>query len=222
MRLPFAPLPFFLLVGLLVVLVAFVQIGALALVFDKLGLSPESALLLLLMSLMGSVINLPLFTIQAEHRPALDLPPWSRGLLRHPQEEFRGLTRIAVNVGGCLVPVGFSLYLILHGHLPIVSLLIVTGAVSAISYLFSRPLPGIGIGMPVFVAPLAAAMTAILVDPSYRAPLAYVGGTLGVLIGADLLRFKDIRLMGAPLASIGGAGTFDGIFISGIVAVLLT
>jgi uncharacterized membrane protein len=42
-----------------------------------------------------------------------------------------------------------------------------------------------------------------------------------VLIGADLLRFGDIRAMGAPVASIGGAGTFDGIFITGLVAVLL-
>jgi uncharacterized membrane protein len=41
------------------------------------------------------------------------------------------------------------------------------------------------------------------------------------LIGADLLRIRDIRRMGTPLAAIGGAGTFDGIFITGIVAVLL-
>jgi uncharacterized membrane protein len=43
-----------------------------------------------------------------------------------------------------------------------------------------------------------------------------------VLIGADLLRLKDIRRMGTPVTSIGGAGTFDGIFMTGIVAVLLT
>ena len=54
------------------------------------------------------------------------------------------------------------------------------------------------------------------------AALAYIAGTLGVLIGADIFRLKDIRKMGTPVASIGGAGTFDGIFITGIVAVLLT
>jgi len=27
--------------------------------------------------------------------------------------------------------------------------------------------------------------------------------------------------MGAPVASIGGAGTFDGVFLSGLIAVLL-
>lgn len=51
--------------------------------------------------------------------------------------------------------------------------------------------------------------------------IAYIGGTLGVLIGADLLRLDVVRKLGAPVASIGGAGTFDGIFLSELVAVLL-
>jgi uncharacterized membrane protein len=51
--------------------------------------------------------------------------------------------------------------------------------------------------------------------------MAFISGTMGVLIGADLLHLDDIRKMGTPVASIGGAGSFDGIFISGIVAVLL-
>lgn len=44
--------------------------------------------------------------------------------------------------------------------------------------------------------------------------IAYIGGTLGVLIGADLLRLDAVR-------KLGGAGTFDGIFLSGLVAALL-
>jgi uncharacterized membrane protein len=75
--------------------------------------------------------------------------------------------------------------------------------------------------MPVLLAPLAAAASALLINAEASAPLAYVGGTLGVLIGADLLRLGDIRRLGTPFASIGGAGTFDGIFITGVVAVLL-
>ncbi|WP_198171299.1 DUF1614 domain-containing protein [Actinoplanes awajinensis] len=43
----------------------------------------------------------------------------------------------------------------------------------------------------------------------------------GTLIGADLTHLSAIRRMGAPLASIGGAGTFDGVFLSGVIAVLL-
>ena len=221
MRLPFAPLPFVLFIGLLVSLVAFVQVGALTLAFDKLGLSPESGFLLLFASFFGSIINLPLFTIRAEAPPPGAIPVALRGLLRHMAREFRGHTLIAINVGGGLIPVLFSLYLVARGALPLAPVLAAVGIVAGVSYLVSRPLPGIGIGMPIFVAPITAALTALLVSPEHSAPVAYVGGTLGVLIGADLARLNDIRRLGTPMAAIGGAGTFDGIFMTGIVAVLL-
>lgn len=222
MHTPFAPLPLLLFIGLLALLVSFVQVGALALAFDKLGLSADSGFLLLFVSLFGSVINLPLFTVSAEAPPAETVPVVLRGLLRHTAREFHGRTLIAVNVGGGLIPVLFSLYLVGRGGLPLPLLGAAIGIVALVSHLVSRPLPGIGIGMPIFVAPIAAALTALLLGPEHSAPLAYVSGTLGVLIGADLLRLKDIRRMGTPVASIGGAGTFDGIFMTGIVAVLLT
>jgi len=146
--------------------------------------------------------------------------PW-RGLLRHAAREFRGRTQIAVNVGGGLVPVLFSVYLLSRGSLTPLPTLTATAIVAAVSFFVSRPLPGVGIGMPIFVAPITAALCAVLLDPPASAPLAYVSGTLGVLIGADLLRLGAIRKMGTPMAAIGGAGTFDGIFVTGIVAVLL-
>jgi uncharacterized membrane protein len=136
-------------------------------------------------------------------------------------QEFRGRTVIAVNVGGCLVPVFFSVYLMRNNPLSIDQLLLSTAIISAICYLFSRPVPGLGIGMPIFIAPLSAAIVASLISNEFSAPLAYICGTLGVLIGADLFRLDNIRMMGTPIASIGGAGTFDGIFLTGIVAALL-
>ena len=99
--------------------------------------------------------------------------------------------------------------------------MIATLLVSAVSYFASRPIPGLGIGIPVLVAPLTAAIIALVIGQEHSAPLAYVAGTMGVLIGADILRLKDIQKMGTPIASIGGAGTFDGIFITGIVAAIL-
>ena len=75
--------------------------------------------------------------------------------------------------------------------------------------------------MPILLAPLPAVLAASLIYPDQRGAVAYICGTLGVLIGADLLRLKDIRQLGTPVASIGGAGTFDGIFFTGILAVLL-
>lgn len=156
---------------------------------------------------------------RAPSRPIEDL---YRGLLRPSRLPFTGYTRVAVNVGGCLVPLMFSFYLVRHTSLAVSHLLLATGIVTAVSYGMSRPIPGLGIGMPTLVAPLTAAVIAIVYGGEDRAALAYISGTLGVLIGADVLRLKDIGRLGAPVASIGGAGTFDGIFMTGLVAVLLT
>jgi uncharacterized membrane protein len=136
--------------------------------------------------------------------------------------EFTGKTVVAINVGGCLVPLAFSVYLLRHNPLNPLMVISAVALVAAVCRLASRPVPGVGIGIPIFVAPLVAAMVSLIIDPQYSAPLAYISGTLGVLIGADISRLNDIRKMGTPFASIGGAGTFDGIFLSGIVAVLLT
>ncbi|MGM0595117.1 MAG: DUF1614 domain-containing protein [Pseudomonadota bacterium] len=200
--------------------IAVIQLGLLRIAFDKLGLSAGSAYLLLISSLMGSLVNLPLLTVRAEqdhsqppprHPLFPGLPPW----------RFADRTLITLNVGGCLIPLAFSLYLYRHSELSPAVVLQAIFIVSLVSYFFSRPIKGLGIGMPILVAPLTAALAAIVLAPQSSAPLAYIGGTMGVLIGADLLRLRDIRRMGAPIASIGGAGTFDGIFITGIVAVLL-
>ncbi len=50
--------------------------------------------------------------------------------------------------------------------------------------------------------------------------LGYISGSIGTLIGADLLNLDKLQGMGAPVVSIGGAGTFDGIFLTGILAVV--
>ena len=68
---------------------------------------------------------------------------------------------------------------------------------------------------------LAAAVVSLLLSRGQAAPLAYISGSLGTLLGADLLNLDKISGIGAPVASIGGAGTFDGIFLTGILAVLL-
>ncbi|MEW5757276.1 MAG: DUF1614 domain-containing protein [Pseudomonadota bacterium] len=221
MRNRFSPPQLLLILVLLSLLLALVQIGLLTLAFEKLGLSPGSGLVLLLVSLFGSQINLPLVSVTASPPPEDSLATAWRSILRLPPLPFTGKTIIAVNVGGCLVPVFFSIYLLNRSGIDLSTALLGIGMVSTISYLVSRPIPGIGIGMPILVGPLAAAMVGILLAPENSAPLAYICGTLGVLIGADLLRLKDVRRLGAPIASIGGAGTFDGIFITGVVAVLL-
>jgi len=129
-------------------------------------------------------------------------------------------TVLAINVGGALIPILLSLYLIVKNGLYRLSLLAVA-IVAAVCYSMAEPVPGLGIAMPVFVPPLATAVVAFTLSRGYAAPLAYISGSLGTLIGADLLNLGNIQGLGAPVASIGGAGTFDGIFVTGLVAVIL-
>jgi uncharacterized membrane protein len=217
---PFSPFRLILFIFVISLLIAVVQVGLVSIAFDRLGLSPASGYLLLFASLFGSAVNLPAFSIEARP-PRGEIPSLFRGLLRPPPQPFTGRTVIAVNVGGCLIPVFFSLYLLQAHPLPLWQVLLGIGGVATISHLVSRPVPGIGIGIPIFIAPVTAALLAVLLSPQHSAPLAYMSGTLGVLIGADLMRLRNIGDMGLPMAAIGGAGTFDGIFITGIVAVLL-
>jgi len=211
---------FLLLVFIFLLAVIILYLGVFTVALDKLGLSTHSAMLLLACTLIGSGINLPLFQITADAPPDEEIQSL-QGLLFGRPLPFSGKTIVAINVGGALIPIGFSIYLASHNPLEVTRILLAIAIVAAVSYFTSRPVRGLGIGMPVFVAPFTAALTALLIAPDSSAPLAYICGTLGVLVGADLLRLNDIRKIGTPVASIGGAGTFDGIFLTGIVAVLL-
>jgi len=216
---PKIPPRFILLIAALALLVASIQLGALTVAFEKLDLSADSAYLLFLTILGGSMINLPLFSVKSEPPDLEQMPPQLREVFRNMP--YTGRTIVMANVGGCVVPVAFCLYLLAHHPLNILYVVLAVAAVSLLSFKTSRHVPGIGIGMPIFFAPLLAALVSVALDPANAAPMAFISGTLGVLIGADLLHLKEIRRMGTPFAAIGGAGSFDGIFISGLVAVLL-
>jgi len=129
-------------------------------------------------------------------------------------------TIVAVNLGGAVIPVLLSLYLLVRRWLWAPGA-IVTAIMAVICHLLARPVPGVGITIPIFVPPAAAALTAVLVRRREAAPLAYIGGSMGTLIGADLLNLDKAQGLAAPVISIGGAGTFDGIFVTGILAVVI-
>jgi uncharacterized membrane protein len=76
--------------------------------------------------------------------------------------------------------------------------------------------------LPGFIPPLVSAGLAILLARDNPAPVAFISGTLGTLIGADLLNWPNFKKLGAHMISIGGAGVFDGIFLAGILAVLIS
>lgn len=103
-------------------------------------------------------------------------------------------------------------------------LIVLAGAVLLnviVCYLLARPVRGVGILMPGMIPPLVAATAALLLAPEHPTPVAFVAGTCGPLVGADLLHLQEVEKMDTGIVSIGGAGTFDGILLSGIVALYL-
>jgi len=129
-------------------------------------------------------------------------------------------TVVAVNVGGALIPGLTSLYLFVRHRLWLRGLFAIA-CVAALCHQLASPVPGLGIALPVFAPAIVSAAVALLLSLRRAAPLAYIGGSLGTLVGADLLNLGRVQGLGAPLVSIGGAGTFDGIFLTGVLAVLI-
>ena len=129
-------------------------------------------------------------------------------------------TVLAINVGGAVIPTLMSTYLVLRYQLWLKATL-ATAIIAFVIHSMATPVPGVGIAVPVFLPVVTTAILAFILSREYAAPLAYIGGSMGTLIGADLLNLDKISGLGAPVASIGGAGTFDGIFLTGILAVLL-
>jgi len=93
---------------------------------------------------------------------------------------------------------------------------------TVVCYRLARPIPQVGIAMPGLVPAIVAALCALVLAPEWAAPVAFVAGVAGPLVGADLLHLEDIARIATGVASIGGAGTFDGIVLSGIVAAYLS
>jgi len=127
---------------------------------------------------------------------------------------------IAVNVGGAIIPTLMSLYLLITRRLWLNGATAIA-IVAFVLHWLANPVPGLGIAVPVFLPALVTAVVALVLSRRDAAPLAYIAGSMGTLIGADLTNLDKVRGLGAPVASIGGAGTFDGIFLTGILAVLL-
>ena len=206
---------FVLLLIALPIIFVLVFLNVVTISFGKLGLSQEAAIVLLLATLIGSLINIPV----SRRRVVLEEPRSSfrRFFFYVPPRVSEQV--LAVNVGGALIPVVFAAYLMPRA--PLQPTLIALGVIIIVTRFISRPVRGMGIVMPAWIAPLLSAGLAFLLSRDNPAPVAYISGTIGTLIGADLLHWPDFNKLGAQFISIGGAGVFDGIFITGIIAVLI-
>jgi uncharacterized membrane protein len=227
---PFTIVMLILLIGLFIIVLPLLFLSLVGSALAKLGFTNREVILLLFLTLVGSFINIPITTIRGEPVTVREPTPYLFGML-YRIREVAPTTQVAINMGGALIPVFISLYL-LYESLTILDPFLVPLAllgvliVSIFVKLVARPVRGVGIVTPFFVPPLAALASGLLLsvftpEPIAAAIIAYVSGTLGTLIGADLANLPRIRELASPMVSIGGAGTFDGVFLSGIIAAFL-
>jgi uncharacterized membrane protein len=197
-----------------------VQINLIALAFAEIGVPSQYVFAALLAILIGSFINIPVKRIPQEIMTNETRIGFFGFRYRVPTWKKKE-TILAINVGGAVIPTLLSLYLVAKTNLwgPAV---LATLFISFVSYRAAKPVPGVGIALPAFLPPILAALGSMIIAWSHAPTVAYISGTLGTLIGADILNLKKIKDLGAPVASIGGAGTFDGIFLNGVLAVLLS
>jgi uncharacterized membrane protein len=218
--LPLAPGLFALLAFLFGVLIILVQLRILSYAYMKLGVGPGVALLLLFGSLIGSYFNIPITILPGHSVRSGEVVDFYGMRYVVPLVTSWPGTVLAVNVGGAVIPTLMSTYLVLRYQLWLKAAIAVA-VIAVVIHSMATPVQGVGIAVPVFAPVVVTAILAFILSREYAAPLAYIGGSMGTLIGADLMNLDKIGSMGAPVASIGGAGTFDGIFLTGILAVLL-
>jgi uncharacterized membrane protein len=248
-------MPLVLLALLVPLIFTFFYVQVIATSFSLFGLTAQQAFWLLIVSLVGGMINIPLTRrrVQLADPHMANMTPTMQMLATvfhfYPPATVEEV--VAVNVGGALIPVGFSAYLLARDPGVIALAVGATVIVAIVAKLLARPMPGLGIALPGFIAPITAAIVAFgLVKLTGGGPgmvgvatVAYVSGALGTLIGADLLNLPLV-LRGGLLAagpqrllrpgpivpvnpdkprvlSIGGAGVFDGVFLTGVLAVFL-
>jgi uncharacterized membrane protein len=197
---------------------------------ERLHLSPPFAFLAVVSIVIGSFLNVPVYRLERpgyvlEVRPPFPIPPFLVPTIRLPHELV-----IAVNLGGAGIPTTLAAWealCVLTYYPDFAWAPLETTAVTAlVCYLMARIIPGIGIALPALVPPLATLLATWAFlgwtgDEELRAAVAFIGGVWGTLIGADLCHLKKVLRSPVNFVSIGGAGTFDGIVLSGVVAAFL-
>ena len=216
-----------LFIGLLIILLlvgAFLFLGITEIAFERIGFTSRTFFGILILTFIGSMINIPIrrFTNVQNLVEVQEVKFYWR-TFRIPQFVQKQVsTLVTINFGGAVIPIIVSLYLLAVHPSVIGTAIAATVFTSIVIHLVAKKVRGVGIVTPAFIPPIAAAFISLLLWHGFDAAvIAYVSGTLGALIGADLSNLRGITKLGTPVVSIGGAGTFDGVFLTGIIAVLL-
>jgi len=197
------------------------------LVLISIGINPLLALTLTLGSLLTSYINITVaeITYYAPFTPFSDLMKLFPIpiIMQRVDKLF-----LELNVGGAIIPVAVSIYLILTyliNNTAVMAFFIMSLIISSfINWLDSRVIPGIGVALPTALPVLLTLTFTLIATILFHAnPLgfSYSLGSLSTLIGADLLNIGRVVRSMRGYVAIGGAGVFDGIYITGLASLVL-
>jgi uncharacterized membrane protein len=202
-------LPFFLVFWLLFgMVVLLIQIGILHYVFESMGVSRRYMFSLLVCCLLGSYINIPIAQLPAEQMRTSQIVDFYGMPYVVPVLFMRPGPVLAVNLGGAVIPLILSLYLMMKHRLYGRSVLAV-GIVAWAVHHMARPVAGVGIAVPIFIPPLIAAVVAVSIARWRAGPRA--GRARGVhrwcgQIRWHLPRGNRRRAVGGPLGRAASAG----------------
>jgi len=204
------------------------------LLIENVGIPQEYFWAVTLLSLIGSFVNIPLMVLKSDNPVPQIKQVESFGItyeipeIDAPQKE----THVMINIGGAIIPTIISLYLLIFSipgcaddlFLTYVKILIVLFVVSVSTHQSAQIVEGLGITTPAWGPPTMTVFIILLINhfSAVVCPtqVAYIGGSLGALIGADIMNLNKIAGVG-PVVSIGGAGTFDGVYLTGLISVIL-
>ena len=197
------------------------------LVLITIGIQPSLALTLTLGSLLTSYVNVEVaeVTYYVPFNPFMDLMKLFPIpiIIQRVDKLF-----LEVNIGGAVIPMVVSIYLIItyliHDLLILVSFLLSLAISSMVIWRSARLIPGIGITLPTALPVFLTLIFTLISTAVLRAnPLAfsYSLGSLSTLVGADILNIRRVIRYMRGYVSIGGAGVFDGIYVTGLVSLIL-
>ena len=227
---PLPVLAIILIIGLVIVLIPLLILGVISLAFTRLGLSWFEALALVMMMLVGSFINIPLYRIHRDMVRATPVDTGGNGILVLPRSAMPVWeTQISVNLGGCIIPVCIAACLVFQtavvsGSSLIIPVFLSAGIVSVLSFIATHEITGVGIRVPVLIPALAALLAGILISGGTglnAMVVALAGGVIGTIAGGNLAHLFRVRDLEVQAVSIGGYGSFGAMFLCCILPALI-
>jgi len=162
--------------------------------FRKMGIPRHLVIPALVAILIGGIFNIPIW--------------------------HSGSTTVAVNVGGAIIPLLISCYLLRKA--PLLKTALAVAVVATVSGLLAKvDAEGISLHFGFLILPATAVSVALILAGRNAPQVAFIAGSLGAIIGVDLVHLREIVDLGGANGSIGGRGVFDGVFTTGIISAVL-